>query len=83
MKPAWPLQEAKNKLSQVVDEAVTHGPQVISRRGVDTVVVLGMEDYRKLAGRDESLAQFFRRSPLRGVKLDLDRDKDTGREVEL
>ena len=31
----------------------------------------------------KSIVQFFRESPLVGVELDLDRDKDTGREIEL
>ena len=83
MKSTWPLQEAKNKLSQVVDEAIAHGPQVISRRGTEAAVVVGIGDYRKLARKKESLAQFFQRSPLRGVDLDLARSADTGREVAL
>jgi antitoxin Phd len=79
----WQLQEAKNKLSHVVDQAIAHGPQVISRRGVEAVVVLGMEDYKRLAQRTESLVTFFQQSPLRDVDLDLTRSTDTGREVEL
>jgi hypothetical protein len=31
----------------------------------------------------KSLVQFFRESPLVGVKLDLERDKDTGRDIAL
>jgi hypothetical protein len=30
-----------------------------------------------------TLVEFFRRSPLFGLDLDLERDKDTGRDVEL
>ncbi|MCB1032907.1 MAG: type II toxin-antitoxin system Phd/YefM family antitoxin, partial [Acidobacteria bacterium] len=44
----WQLQHAKNKLSEVVDRAVQEGPQVISRRGVETAVVVSVRDYRKL-----------------------------------
>ena len=83
MKSTWPLHEAKNKLSQVVSEAIAHGPQVISRRGADAAVVLGMDDYRRLNDRQEPLATFFRRSPLHGVNLDLTRSADTDREVAL
>ena len=83
MKSTWQLQEAKNKLSEVVNEAVAHGPQIISRRGVETAVVLGMQDYNKLTRKKESLAQFFQRSPLCGVELDLSREADTAREVSL
>ena len=45
MSKAWQLQEAKNRLSEVVEKALSQGPQVVSRRGKDTVVVLSIEDY--------------------------------------
>ena len=34
-------------------------------------------------GEPQTLVEFFRESPLVGVELDLERDKDTGRDVEL
>ncbi len=71
----WQLQEAKNKLSEVVDEAITNGPQVISRRGKETAVVLSYEGYRKLLLSQQKLSDFFRASPLAGVELDLQRDR--------
>ena len=40
MSRSWQLQEAKNRLSEVVDEALKEGPQVITRRGVETAIVL-------------------------------------------
>jgi len=80
---SWQLQHAKNRLSEVVDQALTQGPQVITRRGADTVVVLSVEDYRKLRKPKTDLVEFFRSSPLTEVELDLERNRDTGREVEL
>lgn len=71
---SWQLQEAKNKLSQVVDEALTEGPQIITRRGEQVAVVLSFEAYERLTGGDETLYEFFRKSPLVGVNLDLSRD---------
>jgi hypothetical protein len=35
------------------------------------------------ARHPKGLVQFFRESPLVGAKLDLERDKDAGREVKL
>ncbi len=70
----WQLQEAKNKLSQVVDDALNEGPQVITRRGQQVVVVLSFDEYQRLTGGDESLYDFLRESPLAGVDLDLARD---------
>jgi prevent-host-death family protein len=75
MKHMWQLQEAKNKLSEVVDGAAHHGPQVITRRGVEVAVILSYKDYRKITGARRKLSDFFRESPLAGVKLDLERDR--------
>lgn len=74
MRHAWQLQEAKNKLSEVVEAAVSDGPQVITRRGAETAVVLSYADYRKLLQGQKKLSEFFRGSPLVGVELDLTRD---------
>ncbi len=84
MKHLWQLQEAKNRLSEVVDRALQEGPQIITRRGVETAVVLAASDYRKTVQRPKtSLVDFFRKSVLSGVKLDLERSRDTGREVDF
>ncbi len=74
MARVWQLQEAKNKLSEVVDEALTHGPQVITKRGVEAVIVLSYAEYRKLMLSQQRLSAFFRESPLAEVDLDLTRD---------
>lgn len=79
----WQLQEAKNKLSAVVEEATRSGPQVISRRGVEAAVVLSFADYSRLVKPKRGLVQFLMGSPLRGSGLDLSRSKDTGRDVDL
>ena len=84
MAHVWQLQEAKNKLSEVVEEAIQHGPQVISRRGAEVAVVLSVEEYRTLKKSRTNLAQFFLESPLRGSNLDLKRDKrPAGRDISL
>lgn len=80
---AWQLQEAKNKLSQVVQEAQKSGPQVITVHGKEAVVVISSDEYRKLTHKEGSLVEFFQNSPLRGVELDLERSKDTGRDIDL
>lgn len=70
----WQLQEAKNRLSEVIEEALRHGPQIITRRGVETAIVLSYGDYRKMLLSQKKLSAFFRESPLVGVDLDLSRD---------
>jgi prevent-host-death family protein len=77
----WQLQEAKNKFSEVVDEALKHGPQVITKRGVETAIVLSYAEYRKLQLAQQSLSSFFRTSPLVDVDLDLTRDTSPNRQA--
>lgn len=79
MKRVWQLQEAKNKLSEVVDEAIHHGPQVITKRGVEVAIVLSSLEYRKLTASQKKLSAFFRESPLVGVDLDWSRDTSDAR----
>ena len=80
---SWQPQEAKNKLSQVIQDSKTSGPQSITVRGKETAVVLSVEDYHKLTQRHGSLADFFQESPWATVELDLSRSKETGRDVDL
>ena len=44
----WQLQDAKNRFSAVVDAALTGEPQEVTRRGKPVVVVVAVEDYRRL-----------------------------------
>lgn len=69
----WQLQDAKNKLSQVIQEAQRSGPQAITVRGKETAVILSAEDFRKLTRKHGSLVGFFQASPWADVELDLTR----------
>jgi prevent-host-death family protein len=80
MARVWQLQEAKNKLSEVVEEALRHGPQVISKRGKETAIVLSYADYRRLLLSQKKLSDFFRESPLADVHLDLTCDRSPARD---
>lgn len=79
MTRSWQLQEAKNKLSEVVEHAQHGGPQIITRRGEEVAVVLSYEDYTKLRRPEQDLVDFFRASPLVGEALDLERDRSLPR----
>lgn len=83
MENFWQLQEAKNRFSELVEKAITLGPQTVTKRGVKTVVVLSFDEYQKLTAPKTDLVDYFKSSPLHGVDLDLERDKDLPREVEL
>ena len=47
----WSLQDAKNKLSAVIDAAAKGSPQVVTRRGVETAVVISYEEYERIASQ--------------------------------
>lgn len=83
MAGTWKLQDAKNRFSEVVKKALKAGPQIVTLRGKETAVVLSVEEYRRLARPKVGLVEFFQSSPLQDVELDLERDQDTGREIEL
>jgi prevent-host-death family protein len=76
----WQLHEAKNKLGELVEEALRRGPQVITRQGIETAVVLSYADYRNMVLNQKKLSDFFRESPLVGVELDLARDSSPDRD---
>jgi prevent-host-death family protein len=61
----WQFQEAKNKLSEVVNLALKKGAQIITRRGEEVAVVLSYSDYQKLQKSRSSLSDFFQSSPLK------------------
>jgi antitoxin Phd len=78
MNSVWQLQDAKNKLSEVISRALTQGPQLITKHGEKTVVVVSYAEYEKLRKSQNKLSEFFRASPLAGI--DLARDKSLPRE---
>jgi prevent-host-death family protein len=79
----WQLQEAKNKFSNLVDKAHHDGPQIVTKHGKESVVILAIEDYQKLNKPKSDLLSFFKNSPLSGINLDLARDKSPSRDFEL
>ena len=73
MSGTWQLQDAKNKFSEVIAQAIKQGPQLITRRGEKAAVVMSYAEYEKLCKSQGKLTEFFRNSPLAGI--DLARDK--------
>jgi antitoxin Phd len=83
---SWQVQTAKARFSEVFRRARVEGPQRITRQGKDGVVMIAEEQYDRLRGKSHqpiSLVEFFRKSPLVGVELDLDRDQEPARDIEL
>lgn len=83
MNTTWQLQEAKNRFSEVVDEALAHGPQTVTRHGREVVVILSIDEYKRMKQPQKNLFQFMQESPLHGLELDLARSKDLPRDIDL
>lgn len=77
MNSVWQIQDAKNKLSEVITRALKQGPQLITKHGQKSVVVISYVEYEKLRKSQGKLSEFFRASPLAGI--DLTRDKSLPR----
>jgi antitoxin Phd len=81
---SWQLQEAKNKFSELIDRAMSEGPQVITRHGVEVVVVMPIAGYKKLMAPKKRLGDFLLDSPLRSSELCIERDRRKDlREIDL
>ena len=78
----WQVQEAKTRLSEVIEEANSKGPQFITRHGSERAVVLSITDYRSLTAHKPNLRDYLLSGP-KVDKFEVPRDRDTGRKVNL
>ncbi|HXR25516.1 MAG TPA: type II toxin-antitoxin system Phd/YefM family antitoxin [Candidatus Binataceae bacterium] len=79
----WAVAEAKARFSEVIDRALSEGPQTITRKGREAVVVVSAAEWKRKTKRKGNLAEFFAASPLRGSGVRIQRTKDGPREIEL
>lgn len=78
----WQVQDARARLSELIERARTEGPQTITRHGAEKAVVLSIKDYRALAAERPDFKAYL----LGGPKVDefsIERDRDTGRVLEF
>jgi antitoxin Phd len=81
--PAWKLEDAKARFSEVVRLARTEGPQRVTVRGKDAVVVISVEELNRLLPPEAhvSFVEFMEGLYVEG--LNLSRETDRGRDLEL
>ena len=80
--PIWRLHEAKARFSELFRRTLDDGPQRVSRRGGEAVVVVRAEEFDRMTERarqPSTLVEFFRAAPTGGKALDLARKRDTTR----
>ena len=78
---SWQLQEAKQRFSELVRRALEEGPQVVTRRGEEVVVVVPAEEFRRLSGDKLDFKEFLMSAPDLSV-LDLERPREMPRSIE-
>ena len=80
----WKLEDAKAKFSEVVRRARDEGPQRVTHRGRDAVVVVAVDEFKSLLPAEaprRSLVEFLRTTAL--GELDVRRELDRGRDLAL
>jgi prevent-host-death family protein len=79
----WTVAEAKAKFSEIIERAMSEGPQTITRNGRTAAVVVGAEEWQRKTKRAGNLAEFLAGSPLRGSNLKVRRLKAPLRKISL
>jgi len=79
----WALAEAKARLSEVVHQAGTDGPQKITKNGKDVAVIVSQEEWERRTKPRGSAADFFMNSPLRGSGMKVERVNLRARKISL
>ena len=79
----WQLQEAKSRFSELVNEVVEDGYHTVTKNGHPVVVIISYEEFEKIRKPKNTLGEFFAESPFSTFSLDVERDRDLGREVDL
>jgi prevent-host-death family protein len=79
----WQLQEAKNKLSQLVKEAKKGVPQYITVHGRSTAVVISSAEHERLKRPRSSLSSALLMPILDKPESLFERTRDTGRDIDL
>lgn len=67
----WTVAGAKARLSEVIERAQTD-PQIITRHGRPSVVVVSADEWARKSHRQGSLAEFLMASPLRDSEIELE-----------
>jgi antitoxin Phd len=45
---SWPVQDAKARFSELLDACLEEGPQLVTRRGAETAVLVPADQWRRI-----------------------------------
>jgi prevent-host-death family protein len=66
---SWKLHEAKAKFSELLDKVAQEGPQVVTRRGEETAIVVPIDEWRRLQAMTKPTLKEFLLGP--GPRFDI------------
>lgn len=79
----WQLQEAKSRFSELVNDVIKDGYQTITKNGEPVAVLVSKKEFDRFQTPKNSLIDFFLEAPFPEEDLDIERNKDIGREIDL
>jgi prevent-host-death family protein len=65
---SWPVQEAKARFSELLERSITEGPQIVTKRGIETAVLVPIDE---CAGSSNGLGRRLKNyswHPSRGLR---------------
>jgi prevent-host-death family protein len=82
--PRWKLEDAKARFSEVVRRARSEGPQCVTRRGRNAVVVISTEELADLLSAPRTGTDLIAFLQQTGIgELEIEREEDRGRDIQL
>lgn len=82
-KDIWTVASAKARFSELIERARSEGPQTVTRNGKPAAVLVSVDEWERKAGRKGTFADFLLNSPLRDSGIDLTRDDQPPRDIDL
>ncbi len=79
----WQLQEAKARFSQLIQEVEQGSYHTITKNGQPVAVLISTSEFERIQKHENSLLDFFSKSPFPDLDLDVSRSNDAGRDIDL
>jgi len=79
----WQLQEAKARLSEVIQSARTKGPQEVTVRGKPSAVIISVEEFAAMKKKRPGFVELMRQSPMVGADIIIERSASLIRNISL
>jgi prevent-host-death family protein len=85
MTRTWSVRDAKTHLGDVVRSAKSEGPQIITVRGREEVVIVSIDEYQRMEAKHTGaeLVAVLNHSPFREIEIEPPRVRSRVRPVKL